>query len=73
MNDPADSFDAILDLDARHDELLRQLEELDHRVEKVLADCLPACDASRGRLESPVRPSPATLEIIPLEPPAAAA
>jgi hypothetical protein len=73
MNDPADSFDAILDLDARHDELLRQLEELDHRVEKVLAEYLPACDASRGRVEYPVRPSLAPPQIISLEPPAAAA
>jgi hypothetical protein len=54
-----------LDLDARHDELLRQLEELDDRVQKVLAEYLPE--------HAPSRQSSAAPEIISMEPPAAAA
>jgi hypothetical protein len=30
---------ALLDLEARHDELLDRLDELDKQVEKVLAQC----------------------------------
>jgi hypothetical protein len=65
MNDPLCPFDALLDLDARHDELLRQLAELDQRVERVLAEYLPAQERSRQVLEA--------RESISLEPPAAAA
>ena len=31
--------DRLIDLEARHEELLRQLDELDRRVERVLAEC----------------------------------
>jgi hypothetical protein len=65
MIDDAAPFDALLDLDTRHDELLRQLEELDHRVQKVLAEYLPEHDPS---LQSSANP-----DVISLEPPAAAA
>ncbi|MGD0899140.1 MAG: hypothetical protein ABR915_14980 [Thermoguttaceae bacterium] len=47
---------SLLELDERHDELLRRLEELDTRVEKVLADwsvrraALVGGDCSRSRL-----------------------
>jgi hypothetical protein len=74
MNDPVDPFDALLDLDARHDELLRQLEELDHRVEKVLAEYLPAHDVSRQSVAGFDRASAlAKLAGASIEPPAAAA
>ncbi len=33
------SVDLLLDLQTRHEELLRQLDELDKRVEKALAEC----------------------------------
>ena len=74
MSDPLDPFETLLDLDARHDELLRQLEELDHRVEKVLAEYLPAHDASRRPVASFDRASSlAKLASVSMEPPAAAA
>ena len=31
---------ALVDLEARHDDLLRQLDALDRRVEQVLKECL---------------------------------
>ena len=31
---------ALVDLEARHDDLLRQLDALDRRVERVLKECL---------------------------------
>jgi len=34
-------LETLLDLEARHDDLLRRLDALDKRVERVLADCLP--------------------------------
>jgi hypothetical protein len=38
--DAADSqLSTLLELDARHDDLLQQLAELDHRVSQVLAEC----------------------------------
>jgi hypothetical protein len=37
----AQQLQLFLDLDARHDDLLRQLEELDHRVAQVLAEYAP--------------------------------
>lgn len=42
MDDTATRLDVLLDLEARHDDLLRRLEELDKRVEKVLAEWQPA-------------------------------
>ena len=47
MTEPLDAFDSLLDLDARHDELLRQLEDLDHRVQEVLGEYLPAGGVAR--------------------------
>jgi hypothetical protein len=32
-------LDLLMDLEARHEELLLKLDELDKRVEKVLAEC----------------------------------
>lgn len=39
MDTPMPQLDLMMDLEARHEELLRQLAELDQRVEKALADC----------------------------------
>jgi hypothetical protein len=33
-------LEALLQLEARHDELLQQLDELDQRVQRVLKECL---------------------------------
>ena len=33
------SFDLLIELESRHDELLLRLDELDKRVEKTLAEC----------------------------------
>jgi hypothetical protein len=41
-NPPADQPISLAELDARHDELLSQLEELDQRVQTVLKQHLPA-------------------------------
>lgn len=38
--DAAAQLQALLDLEARHDELLDRLDELDRRVENVLSECL---------------------------------
>ena len=45
MDDCQRQFQALLELDARHDALLEELGELDRRVAKVLAECLAARDA----------------------------
>ena len=34
-------LEALLDLEARHDDLLKRLDELDQRVSQVLDECLP--------------------------------
>jgi tetrahydromethanopterin S-methyltransferase subunit G len=62
MTEPLDAFDALLDLDARHDELLRQLDDLDHRVQKVLGEYLPAGGVARlcGRAQGQAFPAEAT-------------
>jgi hypothetical protein len=43
MSDPAPKHAAplLLDLEARQDDVLRQLDELNRRVEAVLAQCRP--------------------------------
>jgi hypothetical protein len=41
MDGASNRLDILLDLEARHDDLLRRLEELDKRVEKVLAEWQP--------------------------------
>ncbi len=73
MIDPVAPFDALLDLDVRHDELLRQLGELDDRVQKVLEEYLPVHDASSQPSADPEAQLAAGPENISKEPPAAAA
>ncbi|HIQ23412.1 MAG TPA: hypothetical protein EYH34_19490 [Planctomycetes bacterium] len=48
-------WQTLLELEARHEEVLRQLDELDRRVEQVLKECLasargpgPSGPARRG-------------------------
>ena len=38
--DAAAQFEALLDLESRHEELLDRLDELDRRVERVLGEFL---------------------------------
>ncbi len=40
MDNYASQLEALLDLDRRHEELLERLDELDKRVEAVLAEWL---------------------------------
>ncbi len=40
----ANPFQALLDLDARHDDLLQRLEDLDKRVARVLAEYQPRAE-----------------------------
>jgi hypothetical protein len=46
MESPQARLDAIVDLDARHDDLIRQLDQLDQQVEQVLKQWLGARDSS---------------------------
>jgi hypothetical protein len=39
MDTPTPPLSLLMDLEARHDELLLRLDELDKRVEKTLAEC----------------------------------
>jgi hypothetical protein len=39
MDNQTPSLDLLMSLEARHDELLLQLDELDKRVERTLAEC----------------------------------
>jgi len=39
MDTPTPPISLIMDLEARHEDLLRRLDDLDKRVEKTLADC----------------------------------
>ena len=41
MNNTKNQNQALSDLDAQHEELLRQVDDLDKRVLKALADCQP--------------------------------
>ena len=41
MSNTKNQHQTISDLDAQHDELLRQLDDLDKRVLKALVDCQP--------------------------------
>ena len=36
---PTAQLELLLDIEARHEDLLRRLDELDQRVEKALAEC----------------------------------
>jgi hypothetical protein len=38
MDTTTPSFDLLMDLEARHEDVLRQLDELDKRVQKTLAE-----------------------------------
>jgi hypothetical protein len=49
MNDYAKELDALLDLDTRHDDLLRRLEELDKQVEAVLSQWLTQREGTEAR------------------------
>jgi hypothetical protein len=42
MDTLSDSAARVLDIEARQDDALRQVEELERRVEQVLAEHLPA-------------------------------
>jgi regulator of replication initiation timing len=39
MNSDSTSFDLLMELESRHEELLMRLDELDQRVEKTLREC----------------------------------
>ena len=53
MDTQTPQLDLLMDLDARHEELLRQLEELDKRVEKALVECQPCRSQPLGNARSP--------------------
>ncbi len=44
MDTPHSQLEALLELEARHDDLLERLDALDKRVAKVLAQYLPGRD-----------------------------
>ncbi len=39
MTDSAPPIETLLELETRHDDLLRQLDDLNQEVERVLKDC----------------------------------
>ncbi len=51
-------LDLLIDLEARHEELLLRLDELDKRVEKALADSQSSCLGPGGNPppEGPIEP-----------------
>jgi hypothetical protein len=50
MDNQAPHLDLLLDLETRHDDLLARLEELDKRVERVLADCLAVQQSAEAQM-----------------------
>jgi len=56
MDHQAPPLDLLLDLDSRHDDLLKRLDELDHRVAKILAEC-QAVRATLSPAAGPVSPT----------------
>ena len=42
MDRAAGQLAELMELDARHDDLLQRLEDLDRRVQRVLAECHPS-------------------------------
>ena len=48
MDASARQLDHLLELEARHDDLLRRLDELDRRVSSVLTECLPHREGHEG-------------------------
>jgi tetrahydromethanopterin S-methyltransferase subunit G len=47
MNDSHSSdLDTLIELESRHDELLERLDELDKRIEKVLAEWMTSRETS---------------------------
>ncbi len=46
MDDRELHLETLLDLETRHEELLSRLEDLDQRVERVLAECLALREVS---------------------------
>jgi len=52
MNDTQDQLDVLLALDARHDDLLRRLDDLDRQVLEVLAQQQPASPTAAFATES---------------------
>ncbi len=53
MYEIPDSVRVLLDIESRQDEVLRQLVELDERLERVLADCWAFCRSGRGAAALP--------------------
>lgn len=57
MDGTPHQLDILVDLEARHDDLLRRLEELDKRVEKVLAEWQPARKPDLALTPNPPQPT----------------
>jgi hypothetical protein len=61
MDREAGQLDKLMELDARHDDLLRRLEDLDRRVRNVLAqyrppDAMPRADEEAAIVAGPDGP-----------------
>lgn len=55
MDAARSQLETLLDLEARHDDLLQRLDDLDKQVEQVLAENLPAATPENGN--GPIDPS----------------
>ena len=61
MYEIPDSVRVLLDIESRQDEVLRQLVELDERLDRVLADCWAFCRSGRGAAALPEAANAAVL------------
>ena len=48
MDSAASQLETLLELDARHDDLLQRLDVLDKRVQTVLTECMTAREPASG-------------------------
>jgi tetrahydromethanopterin S-methyltransferase subunit G len=57
MDSLAESTARLVDIEARQDELLRQLDELERRIEQVLAEYAPLAAKTGPQTVLPARPA----------------
>ena len=53
MDAQSGHIEALLELEARHDDLLERLEDLDKRVERVLRECAGGAQRALGHESAP--------------------
>ncbi len=56
MDSLSESTARLVDIEARQDEVLRQLDELERRIEQVLAEYAPLAAKAGSQMVLPTRP-----------------